>query len=541
MELKSKASLVRACEKLGVTPEAYCTVKIRPRAPDAKALALDLYREAKGGPIYIRGGTEDAPAHVYAELPEPRSPGLDDLALNPQLVHLHVPRVVLSFGEDDMHRRYHIPSIWSVKKRVTEAYAAASRVVGFELSFEEWSLETAQLTRKPRDSPIWSSHIGEFPYNVGVQAGGLSPRERGYLVAQWLDLLGEVRVIEATLKAPFSDLGRWLQDTSARSEKVSGNTWGLNTLPTPTGVSRDALLDLFGDVRMARQTKSWELRVHRIQWQLEDPSLNTTETENAVVLVQEPRAFHRTIHLGFPLEDMDSPRFQGARATLQSHIPADLGNLPDWDLVGDPRDTPRGLQLAQQLGRLRAITRDFFERNQPGPSSALLMDSRGNIPRRASDRQKGAVAFKQTVVRVMQRGFPEFSYSESTSWTERGMLDFVRRSPSGTRNWIVVARDKYGGSFGIDAAVCAFPCAEVHLDLAGQDPMETANPGWGLRGLLELMNHGPAGASWTWTYKDQSSLEAGLAEAMEKAPRVLLPLFSELEPVLCDIRLFGRG
>ena len=192
------------------------------------------------------------------------------------------------------------------------------------------------------------------------------------------------------------------------------------------------------------------------------------------------------------------------------------------------------------MERLRAVTGGFFARHPMGPSSAPLMDSHGRLLRRVTDRQEGNVAFKDTVIRVVQRSLPGFDYSESTSWAAGGVFDFTRRNPSGTRDWITFTRDKYGGAFGLDAAACAFPCPPVYLNMAGDDPMETVNPGWGIRGLADLMNHGAADAAWTWIYKDQPSLEAGLREATERASRTLLPLFAELEPVLVDMRSLGR-
>lgn len=539
LELKSRAALRRASEKLEATPETYCALKIRPRAASAKELAVSLYRQARGGPLEIHAGTEEEPCHIYAQLPDPKSPSLDALAIDPQLVHLHTPSVLLTFSERDMHRRYHIPAIWKVKERIRKAFEVAASTIGSNLSFDEWSLEMADMARRRRESLIWSSEIGEFPYNVGVSASGLEKSQREEIFGHWLEMLGEIRLIEASLKAPLSEFEALLGSISAFAEKVTGNTWGLSTLSTEGGASQETILEVLRDDRIVRQLKKWAVRIHGIKWRLSDPSLDTEESENAIVLVQEPREFHRTIHIGFPLEDMDSPRFRGAIAELQHHIPADLGNLADWELVGDPRATPRGTQLAQYLERIRVIAKEFFEKHRLGPSSAPLMDIRGRTTRRVTDRQEGEVAFKQAVIRAMEDFESKFEFDESTSWAERGILDFVRMNPSGTRNLITVSRDKYGGAFGVDAAASAVPCVEAHLDMASQNPLEIANPGWGLRGLMDLMNHRPADMAWTWKYKDQMSLESGLKEATERA-RLLLLLFSELESVLTEMRLLAR-
>lgn len=540
IELRSQSALMRACRELQMEPETYCSLKIRPKPGVARELALDLFKHAQGGPIEITGGTQEEPCHILATLRSPLPRDLDSPAYNPQLTHLQASRDFLTLSEREMHRRFHVPAIWRVKERIQRSYEAAAKAAGHQVSFEDWSRVMMPPFTRARDRVLWSSEIGEFPYNVGVKGDALSESNREVLLGQWLELMGHTELIELELLAPFGEFSQWMERLSQAAEKVTASTWGLNTARNQEGPSRDRVLGLFEDERIAKQLRKWDVRCHHIGWKLSDPGLVTDEGENAIVLVQEPREFHRTVHVTFPIEDMDSPRFYSAISELQFHIALDLHNEVSWWLEGDPASTSRGHEVARLLGRLRALTKEYFEQHPLGPSSAPLFDSRGKILRGLNARQKGEVSFKDTIVRMMNHTLPEFEYNESTSWVERGMLDFVRRNESGTRDLIVYARDKYGGSFGVDAAVSPVPCAEVHLGDASADPADVLNPTWGLRGLSSLMNHNRAGPAWTWIYEDQKSFETGLNEASGRIKTVLLPLFDTLEPTLLELRALAR-
>ena len=237
---------------------------------------------------------------------------------------------------------------------------------------------------------------------------------------------------------------------------------------------------------------------------------------------------------------MDSQRFRTAIDELQPYFLINLRNEVLWMPQGDPGGTPRGGAVAECLARLRNATRAYIARHPLGPTSSPLMDSRGNLLRKFGARQEGDVSFKETIVREMHGSLPDFVFSESTSAVEFGILDFVRRNPSGTRNLVIFSRDKYGGAFGVDAAASAVPCAEMYLDMASTNPMDTANPSWGLRRLTAMMGYGPAGNAWTWIYRDQRRFEEMLTEALGRIKHALLPMFSDLEPTLSEMRALAR-
>ncbi len=541
---KSKSAALRSLSRLGDDSEAYAQLRVTPTPGRARSAVLDIYRAARGGPLEVWAGSPSEPCYIRGTLPDELPPDLSYLVFDPMLAHLRAQRRSLSYREDDIHLRYLPPMIDPVRARIKRAYEVASPAVREPLSFDEWcEVQDPRRHHNGRGGRIVSRFHGEFPYDVSVDGSEISQEEREAILGGWIEIASEVGRIEVTLRGSPSEIEGQIDGLADTVQKLTAHTWGVTTILSEVGPPKEAISEIFRDEAAAKHLRTWSFRAHHILWKIPDPSLRTEEGQNAFAVVQESRGSFCELHIAVALDSMDGARFSSVLNGLDGHVPMSLRDEVDWQPMGDLVTSSRGGSLAELQERLRLAARTYLLSAVQGPTSAPLFDPSGKLTRSVEARQSGEVSFKRSVVQAFHAALPEFVFNESVSWTAGGFLEFVRRNSSGTRNILVVSRDKYGGAFSVDAAVSAVPCAEVRLEFAGGDALVNARKraGWGLRGLLGLLEHGVAGSEWSWVYRDQGSFDRMLSEAVGRVQRVLVPLFSHLEPILAEMRSMARG
>ena len=523
LQFASKAAFERASNLLDVPPDPYLVFVLSSQGENARSIARLLLIDGRSGHLQILGGDPTRASFVSADLP----PGMED--------ELDRLSSFVGLGEERS-------SLWKIafwdqspvsvgpSDGIRRAYEAAAEIVGSFIPFAEWWPSLSKLRRQRSGGP--SSGIdcsvftaGEIPTMVDVDGTRLPADKKARLVESWLEILPPIFKIEASGRFSIDTVKAIGLERMSTGSRSTSWRWEVDTLSMGRSVLRNEVFQTLQDPTVIKGVRSWQLRAREIRWSVPDPSIISAGDWNAVVLAQAPHAFRQTIRITLALEDMEGTRFQRAMDALRA-VPAPIQRETSWILRGDPEESERGRQQGVLWTNLEGAAKDFLYRRSGGFLSELVGSVRKTV---VDETQVGPVQVKRTLVDSLRKEISDFPFDPEGSriGAPESTVDqytFVRRRPSGTRNFILFDRERrpyYARTLWIRIGVSAV-----------RGPITAP---WGLR--LDTRRLG-----WTEIpYSSQSIFDRALNRALKRLRKELVPFFDEVEPHLLALRSHARA